>query len=69
LLFSLTLATVFHLKSNERAIKTISKITRVPGFALSTSYLENRIIYYKDSSNRLYPQMKHYKQMDYVYAQ
>jgi len=46
----------------------LSKIIRLPGFASSNSFLEHRVGFYSDSSNRLYPQMRGYKQMDYVYA-
>jgi len=49
-------------------IQNITKLTKLPGIALSTSYLQNRIIYYDDYSNKLYPQMKNYSQTDFVYA-
>ncbi|WP_297441618.1 hypothetical protein [Sulfurimonas sp.] len=47
----------------------MSKLTKLPGFASSTSFLEHRIHCYRDSSNQLYPKMQDLKQMDFVYAQ
>jgi len=57
-----------HAHNNSKAINTLTKVMQIPGFASSSSYLESRVGFYKDETNRLYPQMKHNKQMDYVYA-
>lgn len=52
----------------ESQIQTLTRLTKLPGLALSTGYLESRIIYYSDDSNQLYPEMKNYSKMDYIYA-
>jgi len=49
-------------------IKDLTSLTKLPGISISTSYLEKRVIYYDDYSNKLYPNMKNYSQMDFVYA-
>ena len=55
-------------QSRELQIQNLTQLTKLPGIALSTPYLENRVIYYKDYSHRQYPKMKNYSKMDYVYA-
>jgi hypothetical protein len=55
-------------KEVDTPIKNLTSITKLPGIAISTPYLEKRIIYYKDYSNKLYPNMKNYSKMDFVYA-
>lgn len=54
--------------TRETQLENLTELTKLPGIALSTPYLENRLIYYEDYSNRLYPQMKNYSKMNYVYA-
>ena len=54
-------------KERKNSIENLTRITNLPGLALSTSYLEKRVIYYEDYSNTLYPKMKNYSQMDFVY--
>lgn len=49
-------------------IEAFSKLTQLPGVALSTPYLESRIIYYSDFSNRIFPQIAEHRTMDFVYA-
>lgn len=49
-------------------IQRLSNITKLPGIALSTTYLENRILYYDDDSNQLYPTQKKYTYTGFVYA-
>jgi hypothetical protein len=66
---SFTFYLLLNKKSNEREIINLSKITKIPGIARSTSFLEHRVQCYTDVSNRLYPKMQYYKQMDFVYAQ
>ena len=67
-LFIVLLSHANYSQQRELQIKTLTKLTGLPGIALSTGHLENRLIYYKDYSNRLYPQMKNHSKMDYVYA-
>ena len=74
-LFSLFIATFILLisassysKPRETQIRQLTTLTKLPGIALSTPYLENRVLYYRDHSSRLYPKMKNYSKMDYVYA-
>jgi len=66
LVFILSLSS--YSKERQNSIENLTKITHLPGITLSTSYLENRVIYYEDNSNTLYPKMKNYSQMDFVYA-
>jgi len=73
LILSLTLLFILSFKakySEDRAqqISTLTQLTKLPGLALSTGYLEHRISFYSDDSNTLYPKMKNYTKMDYVYA-
>lgn len=49
-------------------IQNLTSLTKLPGLALSTPYLEKRILYYGDDSNKLYVGMKNKSQMDFVYA-
>jgi hypothetical protein len=44
-----------------------SKITTIPGLALSTSYLEPRVREYSKYSNVLYPSLFKIDNMDFVY--
>ncbi len=67
-IFFILVYTSQYSPSRELEIQTLTKLTKLPGIALSTGYLENRVIYYKDYSNQLYPQMKNSSKMDYVYA-
>lgn len=55
-------------KRREDSINQLTSITKLPGMALSTTYLENRVLYYDDYSNRLYPQMKNNSKTSFVYA-
>ena len=66
--FSITLLSVSHLRSNTLPIHKLSLLIHLPGFASSSSFLEHRVGFYSDDSNQLYPQMKTFQQMDYVYA-
>jgi hypothetical protein len=66
----LLLSGVF-LSSASEHYKTLAQLTaftKFPGVALSTGFLENRVLEYQDNSSRIYPQMRYYKRMDYVYA-
>jgi len=67
-LFLGSLFGITHAQTNTTAIRTFTKIVQIPGFASSSPYLETRVGFYQDRTNRLYPQMRYYKQMDYVYA-
>ena len=49
-------------------IDAFTKLTTLPHLALSTSYMQTRVIYYDDYSNILYPEMKHSSKVDFVYA-
>ncbi len=66
--FLVLLSASSYSKTRETQISNLTKLTRLPGVALSTSYLQNRVLYYQDHSSRLYPEMKNYSKMDYVYA-
>ncbi len=66
--FSLLILPSKYSKERELKIQKLTSLTKLPGLALSTGYLENRVIYYEDYSNQLYPKMKNYLKMDYVYA-
>jgi len=52
----------------EVAMRSYSKITKFPSLSFSTTYLEDRNILYENQSNILYPRMKNYYYMDYVYV-
>ena len=67
-LFLWSLFNITHTPTNTSAIKTFTQIVQIPGFASSSPYLESRVGFYQDQTNRLYPQMRYYKQMDYIYA-
>ena len=56
--------------SAERAlsIHSLIKLTTLPHLALSTSYMQSRVIYYSDYSNILYPNMKRNSKIEFVYA-
>jgi hypothetical protein len=56
-------------QNNAKELTVLSELTKLPGFARSTSFLEHRISLYKDNSNRLYPKMFSTGKMDFVYAQ
>ncbi len=49
-------------------IKSVVKITRLPGMARSSAYLEARFPAYADYSNTVYPKMRQTGYMDFVYA-
>ncbi|MEA3228107.1 MAG: hypothetical protein U9P38_03440 [Campylobacterota bacterium] len=51
------------------SIQSFTKISKLPHIALSTSYLQQRIVYYNDYSNIFYPQMREENKLDYVYTQ
>ncbi len=55
-------------QEHSQFLSLVTSLTHLPGLALSTSFLERRVSEYQDQSNRLYPQMRYYKEMDYVYA-
>ena len=55
-------------KKREDSINQLTSITKLPGVALSNTYLESRVLYYDDYSNRLYPQMKNSSKTSFVYA-
>ena len=72
---SLIILSIFLLSTNDSAlrlhtkqIRAVTVLTHLPAMALSTPYLEKRILYYDDFSNRLFPQMQEYSSMDFVYA-
>ena len=67
-LFVFILSNNSYSKSRENSIKNFTSITKLPGLALSNSYLENRLFYYDDFSNILYPQMKYHDKNGFVYA-
>lgn len=67
--FILMLSTSTYSHKRELKIQELTNLTKLPGIALSTNYLEHRVIYYEDYANKLYPKMSNYKKMDYVYAQ
>jgi len=68
--FTLLLSGIcFKNKPNTVILQKITSLTYFPGLAFSTGFLENRILKYQDKSSRIYPQIKYYKQMDYVYDQ
>ncbi len=50
------------------AINAFTKLITLPHIALSTSYMQQRVIYYDDYSNMLYPEMKKENKVDFVYA-
>ena len=53
---------------SEKTLYTFAKITKIPSLGYSTSFLEQRVVLYNDAENRLYPQMCHFKKMDFVYV-
>jgi len=65
--FSLILHSEYS-QTRQTQIESFTTLTKLPGLALSTGYLEKRVIYYEDHSNSLYPKMRNYLKMDYVYA-
>ncbi len=54
--------------SKTNKIKEATMLTKLPGVSLSTSFIENRIIYYDDCENRFYLNMQSYNYMDFIYA-
>jgi hypothetical protein len=54
------------MKNN--SVRELTYLTKLPGIALSTTYLQKRVIYYDDYSNKLYPQMKNYSKVNFVYV-
>jgi len=73
-LFSALLVTFLFLifqredNSDLKRIKEITQITQLPGLSISTTPFENRILGYKDSSNRFYLNTDSYGYMEFVYA-
>ena len=61
-------ATMSYSKHRKNVIDRFVNLTKLPSIALSTTYLENRVIYYEDFSNILYPKMKYNFRMDFVYS-
>ncbi len=53
---------------HKQQVEALCELTQLPGVALSTSYLEHRLIYYDDYSNYIYLDMVPYTYMDFVYA-
>ena len=53
----------------EEKIQSFTRLTKLPHLVLSTSYLQKRIFYYDDYSNRLYPSMQKQNKLGFVYAQ
>lgn len=64
----LVLHASYHESTHAGYLRDITKITRLPGIAYGSSYLEARIPIFEDDSNRLYPQMPMTGSRDYVYA-
>ena len=54
--------------SSLNKIQKITEVTKLPGIALSTEPFEERIPYYRDSSNRFYLNTNSYGYMEFVYA-
>jgi hypothetical protein len=51
-----------------KAIKAYTSLTKFPSLSFSTTFLEDRNLLYDTGSNVLYPQMREYRYMDYIYA-
>ena len=43
-------------------------LSKLPGFALSSGFIEYRVRSYDDRAGSLYPKMSNYKNMDFIYA-
>jgi len=67
--FSLLIYNAESSAYREKGIKSFTQLTQLPHLALSTSYLQHRILYYNDISNVLYPQMREQHKLDLIYAQ
>ena len=52
---------------HDKNITAAAKLIQIPGISLSTSYIENRIPVYGDSSNDFYLGMKKDSFMSFVY--
>ncbi len=68
LFFFLTLHKSTSETRHKQQVQALCELTQLPGIALSTSYLEHRVIYYDDYSNYIYLDMMPYRYMDFVYA-
>lgn len=76
LLFSVVVFVFFYLllrqssdsSLHQQQIENITNLTMLPGIALSSSNLEDRIAYYGDYSNRFYLDIKPYTYRSFVYA-
>lgn len=73
--FSLSVVVLFLIfKDNTLEVKHIKQIeeitmlTQLPGISLSTSFLENRVLYYEDHSNHFYLNMRPYRFTDFIYV-
>jgi hypothetical protein len=66
LLFFLILLTP-DATDHTRQIAAITSVTQLPGLALSTPFLQNRVIYYDDFSNRLFPELTQQTDVEFVY--
>lgn len=58
---------MFEKKSS--AIKNFSKLTTLPGLALSVKYFEPRNRFYADNREALFMEMKPIRTMDFIYAE
>ncbi len=54
--------------SPNQTLSKLSQLIQIPRISLSTGFLEENYSV-TPTQNRLYPQMKNYNQMDFVYAQ
>ena len=64
--FTLLIYSAEYSPQRALTINTFTKLTTFPHLALSTSYMQTRVIYYDDYSNILYPEMKHSSKVDFV---
>jgi len=68
-LFSTLVGTLFASSQTDyEQIKEVAMLTKLPGVSLSTSYIENRVIYHDDFSNRFYLDMPDYNYMNFTYV-
>ena len=66
--FTLLIYSAEYSADRALSINSFTKLTTLPHLALSTSYIQQRVIYYDDYSNILYPEMKRNTKVDFVYA-
>ncbi len=57
-----------YTNTDSNNIKEAAMFTKLPGISLSTSFIENRILYYDDCSNRFYLTLQPHNYMDFIYA-